>query len=88
MYVVMEGSASISIKGTVVETVGVGGIFGEMSLLDDAPRAASATATSDCSLLSIDRATFIELIKRNPAFSTELLKNLVERLRCLNTNRK
>ena len=88
MYVVMEGSASISIKGTVVETVGVGGIFGEMALVDDAPRAASATATSDCSLLAIDRATFIDLIKSNPAFGTELLKNLAERLRYLNTNRK
>ncbi len=88
MYVVMEGSASISIKGTVVETVNVGGIFGEMALVDDAPRAALVTAISDCSLLAIDRATFIDLIKSNPAFGVELLKNLAERLRYLNTHRK
>ena len=88
MYVVLEGSASISIKGKVVETVGVGGTFGEMALVDDAPRAASATATSDCTLLTIDRAAFIGLVKSNPAFGTEMLRNLSERLRYLNTQRK
>lgn len=88
MYVVLEGGASISIKGKVVETVGVGGIFGEMALVDEGPRAASATATSDCTLLAIDRAAFIELVKSNPAFGTELLKNLSERLRYLNAQRK
>lgn len=88
MYVVMEGSASISIKGTVVETVGPGGIFGEMSLVDEAPRSASATATSDCTLLAIDRKKFIELVKSNPEFGIELLRNLAERLRYLNAHRK
>ena len=88
MYVVLEGGVSIAIKGKVVESIGTGGIFGEMALVDDAPRAASATATSDCTLLAIDRAAFIELIKSNPAFGTELLKNISERLSYLNTQRK
>jgi CRP-like cAMP-binding protein len=88
MYVVQEGSVAISIKGNVIETIGVGGIFGEMALVDDAPRAASATATTDCSLLAIDRSAFISLIKSNPAFGTELLRNISERLRYLNAQRK
>lgn len=88
MYVVREGGVSIAIKGTVIETIGAGSIFGEMSLVDDAPRAASATATSDCTLLAIDRAAFTELIKSNPAFGLELLKNVSERLRYLNAQRK
>jgi CRP/FNR family cyclic AMP-dependent transcriptional regulator len=88
MYVVLEGGASISIKGQVVETISVGGLFGEMALVDEGPRAASATATSDCTLLAIDRTAFIELVKSNPAFGTELLKNLSERLRYLNAQRK
>lgn len=88
MYVVQEGRVSIAIKGAVIETIGVGGIFGEMALVDDAPRAASAFATSDCTLLAIDRAAFLELIRSNPAFGTELLKNISERLRYLNAQRK
>jgi CRP/FNR family cyclic AMP-dependent transcriptional regulator len=87
MYVVLEGSASIAIKGKVVETIGVGGIFGEMALVDEAPRAASATATSNCTLLAIDRAAFIQLVKTNPEFGAELLRNLSERLRYLNTHK-
>jgi CRP/FNR family cyclic AMP-dependent transcriptional regulator len=88
MYVVLEGSASIAIKGKVIETIGAGGIFGEMALVDEAPRAASATATSDCTLLAIDRAAFIQLVKSNPDFGAELLRNLSERLRYLNTQRR
>lgn len=88
MYVVLEGSVAIAIKGKVVESIGVGGVFGEMALVDDAPRAASVTATSDCTLLAIDRTAFVELIKSNPAFGTELLKNISERLRFLNAQRK
>lgn len=88
MYVVLEGSASISIKGKVIESIGVGGIFGEMALVDEAPRAASATATSDCTLLAIDRAAFIQLVRSNPDFGAELLRNLSERLRYLNAQRK
>ena len=88
MYIVLEGGVSISIKGAVVETIGVGGIFGEMALVDDAPRAASATATSYCTLLAIDRASFMELVKSNPDFGAELLRNLSERLRYLNSQRK
>jgi len=88
MYVVVEGKVSIAIKGKVVETIGVGGIFGEMALVDEAPRAASATAASDCVLLAIDREAFIELVKNSPAFGTELLRNISERLRYLNTQRK
>lgn len=88
MYIVLEGSAAISIKGKVVETVGVGGIFGEMALVDEGQRAATATAASDCALLAIDRASFINLVRSNPDFGVELLKNVCERLRYLNAQRR
>ena len=58
-----------------------------MALVDEAPRAASATATSNCTLLAIDRAAFIQLVKTNPEFGAELLRNLSERLRYLNTHK-
>ena len=42
MYVVTEGRVAISLRGAVVERVGPGGVFGEMALIDQSPRAANA----------------------------------------------
>src|SRR4051812_49958178 len=55
MYVVVEGYVAISIRGAVVERVGPGGIFGEMALIDQSPRAANASAEADCVLLALNR---------------------------------
>lgn len=88
MYVVLDGSVSVAVKGKTVETIGKGGVFGEMALVDEGPRAASATAAGDCTLLAIDRNAFTSLVKSNPAFGTELLKTLCERLRYLNAQRR
>lgn len=79
MYVVLEGRVAIRVGGTVVERVGPGGVFGEMALLDAAPRAASAVAEEDCALLAIDRPTFLGLMASKPEFGTTLLTAAAER---------
>jgi CRP/FNR family transcriptional regulator, cyclic AMP receptor protein len=81
MYVVYEGRVAISIRGTVVERVGPGGVFGEMALIDHSPRAATAVAESDCSLLAINRNVFLNLVKSEPRFGIALLSAMAERLR-------
>jgi CRP/FNR family cyclic AMP-dependent transcriptional regulator len=81
MYVVTEGRVAISIRGTVVERAGPGGIFGEMALVDQSPRAANAVAESDCALLAINRNVFLSLVKSEPAFGIALLSGMAERLR-------
>jgi CRP/FNR family transcriptional regulator, cyclic AMP receptor protein len=81
MYVVIEGRVAISIRGTVVERVGPGGIFGEMALIDQSPRAANAVAEADCALLAINRNVFLNLVKSAPAFGIALLSAMAERLR-------
>ena len=88
MYALLQGSVAISIQGKTVETAGPGGVFGEMALVDSAPRAASVTATSDCKLLTINRESFTQLVTSNPLFGIELLKGFAERLRYLNSLRK
>jgi CRP/FNR family cyclic AMP-dependent transcriptional regulator len=88
MYAVLQGTVAVSIQGKVVETAGPGGVFGEMALVDSAPRAASVSATSECRLLTINRESFMKLVKSNPIFGIELLKGFAERLRYLNTLRK
>ncbi|MGH8678194.1 MAG: Crp/Fnr family transcriptional regulator [Burkholderiales bacterium] len=81
VYVVLNGTIAVSIKSKVVERIGAGGIFGEMALVDQSPRAASAVAQTDAELLSIYRADFLSLVKTKPAFAVVLLKALAERLR-------
>jgi len=88
MYVVVEGRVAISIKSSIVERVGPGGIFGEMALVDQSPRAATATAESDCSLLSINRNDFLALVKSHPDFAVSLLKSAADRLRYMTSHHK
>jgi CRP/FNR family cyclic AMP-dependent transcriptional regulator len=88
MYVVHEGTVAISINQKVVEKVGPGGVFGEMALVDQSPRVATAAAESDCMLLSINRNDFMDLVKTKPAFALSLLKALSERLRFMTAKLK
>ena len=79
MYVVLEGRVAISIKGGVVGRVGAGGMFGEMALVDQSVRAATATAEIDSKLIAINRNAFLQLVKTSPAFGSSLLAGLAER---------
>ena len=85
MYIVLEGRVAISISGNVVETVRVGGTFGEMALVDQSPRTASAGAVDDCALLAINRAALLSLVKAQPAFGMALMKSVADRLRHMNS---
>lgn len=80
MYIVIEGRVAISIQSNVIERVGPGGVFGEMALVDQSPRAASATAETDCELLSISRNDFLDLVRTNPSFGISLLRAVAERM--------
>ena len=81
MYVVTEGRVAISIRGAIVERIGPGGVFGEMALVDQSPRAANAVAESDVALLAINRNVFLNLVKSTPTFGIALLSATAERLR-------
>jgi CRP-like cAMP-binding protein len=87
MYVVLSGRVAISIKGKLVEWVGPGGVFGEMALVDQSPRAATATAETDCDLLAINRGDFLKMVKTNPVFAISLLKAAADRLRDMTSRR-
>jgi CRP-like cAMP-binding protein len=80
-YVVLEGRVALSIQGKAVQRVGTGGIFGEMALIDQSTRAASAAAETDCALVSINRTVFVNLVKSNPEFGAALLSAVADRVR-------
>jgi len=79
MYIVLEGKVAITIKGGVVARAGPGGVFGEMALVDQSVRAATATAETPCALLAVNRNIFLHLVKTSPAFGAALLAGLAER---------
>ncbi|SRR5581483_4336763 len=87
MYVVVRGSARIWMNGQPVRTVGPGEYFGEMSLLDGQPRAASVVATEPVQAISIARFNFLPLVTEHPDIAEELLIEMSRRLRLVGDDR-
>ncbi|HML43502.1 MULTISPECIES: Crp/Fnr family transcriptional regulator [Hyphomicrobium] len=86
MYLVIEGKVSIVTFGTVLENVGLHGIFGELALIDNSPRSAAAIAAEPSEVALINRETFLELVRHNPAFSLYVMRQLAARIRRMNKN--
>ena len=80
MYVVLHGHVGISIGGEVVDRIGPGGVLGELALIDQAPRLASAVAQGNVALQPINRNAFIALVKLHPELGAALLAALARRL--------
>ena len=85
MYIVLEGRVTISIDNKIVEKLVVGGVFGEMALVDQLRRTASAVARTDCALLSINRDTLIALVKSDPAVGMAMMRCVADRMRYMNS---
>ena len=81
MFAVVEGKVEIKIKGHLVETVEAGGVFGEMSLIEEMPRNATATVSVEAKLVNIDRKRFLFLVQQNPYFAIQLMQIMAGRLR-------
>ena len=84
MYVVQTGRVTISKRVGDVEkpltTLGPGEFLGEMSILNNRPRSATATCTDACKLLVIDAKTFEAMIRGNAEIAIRLIKKLADRL--------
>ncbi len=80
-FVIVEGEASVSMDGAVINTVGPGTAVGEMSLLDSTlKRSATVTATTDMELLVIGPREFEALISKHPAVLRGIATELARRL--------
>ena len=84
MYVVLDGHVELRIGDRVVETLGPGEPFGEMALIDQAPRTATALAKTDCRLAVIPEKRFLFMIQTTPHFALRLMKVMADRLRKMN----
>jgi len=85
MYIIQSGKVKISkrIRGVekTLATLEKGEFFGEMAILNDKPRSATAETIEDCEMLSIDRKTFDTLIRGNAEIAVRFIKRLADRLR-------
>ena len=81
MYIIADGQVDLSVDEQHLVTIGPGGIFGEMALIDNHPRSATAIARDDCILVIIDRAHFLTLIQKTPLFALQVMRVMAERLR-------
>ena len=84
MFIVRTGSVDLRIGDTLLETVEQGGLFGELALVDPAPRSATAVAGPDCTLVLVDAASFNELVRKVPGLGLEVMKVMARRLRRTN----
>jgi CRP/FNR family cyclic AMP-dependent transcriptional regulator len=83
MYIVKSGEVDIRIRDRLAETIVQGGVFGEMALLDEAPRSATALARTDCEVVPLDEKRFLFMVQQTPFFALELMKLLAQRLRIM-----
>lgn len=84
MYVVIEGEVEILVESVSVENAGPGAIVGELALIDDDPRSASAIAKTDCRMVPVDRRQFEYMVQETPHFALAVMKVLADRLRTTN----
>ncbi len=90
MYFILSGKVGVYLNTFTDDAVkltelGVGEVFGEMSLLDELPRSATVIALEPLSVLEIDRNHFEIFISRQPEMAFKMMKALATRLRVVNS---
>ncbi len=80
-FVILDGTARVTRRGKRVATIGPGSAFGELALLDKAPRNATVIAETPMELVVLGQREFAGIIDEVPGFSRKLLAGLAHRLR-------
>ncbi len=85
LYLIHSGKVQISKKigetNEEIQILGEGEFVGEMSLINSAPRSATAIALEDCELISMDKESFENCVRDNHKFSLSVIELLSDRLR-------
>jgi CRP-like cAMP-binding protein/SAM-dependent methyltransferase len=79
-FLILEGEVEIERDGEQVASLGAGGFLGELALLTNRPRTATAKATTDTALLVLDRRGFRQIVETVPGIAEKLLVELAARL--------
>ena len=80
-YVIQCGKVDIRLGNRLLGTLSDHDIFGEMALIDAAPRSATAIAATDVKLVPVGEKQFLFLVSRTPHFALNIMRVLARRLR-------
>jgi signal transduction histidine kinase len=85
LFIISEGEAEIFVNSDdrqmiLVKNVGPTEYFGEMALVNDAPRAATVRAITTCKTLEINREAFVATIDQNPALLRAIVRQISNHL--------
>jgi CRP/FNR family transcriptional regulator, cyclic AMP receptor protein len=80
-FVIEKGSATVTLHGGETRSMGPGEVFGELALLDQAPRSATVTAESDMRLLVLNSREFATLMDDHPSVRRNVLAAVANRIR-------
>ena len=81
LFMIVEGTAKVSIGGKTRTKLGPGDFFGEIALLDRGPRTATVTAENDLELLGLTEWVFRGLLREHPSIATKMLQSMAFRVR-------
>jgi CRP/FNR family transcriptional regulator, cyclic AMP receptor protein len=84
LFVIKSGQVRIQIGNRTVTELGPDSIFGEMALIDNEPRSATATAVTDVELVPVSEKQFLFLVSQTPYFALKVMRVLAKRLRATN----
>ena len=79
-YLILDGKAEVSRGGATLAVLGSGEYFGELALLDPAPRNATVTMTTSGQVLCLAQREFATLLTDVPTLTAQLLKGLARRI--------
>ena len=80
-FVIVDGEVRVERGGQELRTLGPGDFLGEIALVDDLPRSASATVTRPCRLLVVGHREFHSLLDAYPSIQLQVLQALASRVR-------
>ena len=78
---IVRGAAEVRRRGVPVAHLGPGDYFGELSLLDRKPHAASVVCTTDVELLVVSRRDFDRVLLSVPTIARKIMRTMAARLR-------
>jgi CRP-like cAMP-binding protein len=81
LFVIKSGQVRIQLGNRTLTELGPDSIFGEMALIDNEPRSATAIAITDVEIVPIGERQFLFLVGQTPYFALKVMRVLAQRLR-------